>query len=244
MSVAQDRHVASISSRPAASARLTPRAPTADDPAAFTADIFTTEDGLPSGDFQPAARLVDAAGQGLGGDRAGPRDVRPEPRAPDRTPKPLVIEVAKVIEAGPHPPRGRVALAPPSGTSGSSMRSSPTGRVENPLPVPARRLRPAALGAGPRAPPRNTRTSGAGDYMFQVWGKDARGNVSGPVRPGLRDPARALADPVGPRARMRSPRWPPDTRAFSGGCACSQRRTQRARSHGGGAHRGARGLAG
>ncbi len=199
-------------------ARLTPRAPTADDSAAFAADLFTTEDGLPSGDFQPAARLVDAQGRVWAGTARGLAMFDPSRELSDRTPKPLVIEVAKVSKLGrtlrageslSHHERNlwfEYALLAYGGES----------RI---------RYRCQLVGFDPQAsdwtasPTKEYTNLGPGDYAFQVWGKDARGNVSGrspwPSRSGPH-PGR----PCGPWRSMGSSRSSPDTRAFSGGCAC------------------------
>jgi ligand-binding sensor domain-containing protein len=98
MSVAEDRERRVYLFTTRGVARLTPRAPAPGDPAPFAWEVFTTEDGLPSGDCQQSARLVDRRGRVWAGTARGLALLDPRLERPDRTPKPLLIESAALSD--------------------------------------------------------------------------------------------------------------------------------------------------
>ncbi len=161
-------------------ARLTPRAPSGDDDAPFSMDLFTTEDGLPGGDCQQSARHVDAAGRVWMGTAKGLAMFDPAREVPDRQPKPLRIEAARLSKSGralrdgdslSHAERDltfQYALLAYSGESRIRFRYQLTG------------FDPEPSDWSPAASKEYTNL-GAGAYAFKVWGRDARGNESGPA---------------------------------------------------------------
>ena len=160
--------------------RLTPRAATADDAAAFAAELFTVEDGLPSSDCQQLARFVDHQGRVWAGTARGLGMFDPRAERPDHSPKPLVIDSAALTD-GSRTLKGGESLAhwernlsftavllAYGGESRIRYRHQLVGF--DPLPSDW-----AASGS------KEYTNLGAGDYVFRVWGKDARGNLSGPM---------------------------------------------------------------
>jgi diguanylate cyclase (GGDEF)-like protein len=180
MGVAQDQKHRIYLTTTRGVARLSPRAPTPDDPARFSLDLFTTEDGLPSGDCQQAARLVDEQGRVWVGTARGLGMFDPRGEVPDRSPKPLVIEAARLSnpsrklrggESLSHTEQNlsfQYALLAYGGESRIRYRYQLFGFDAQPSDWTA-------------SPSKEYTNLGAGEYVFRVWGKDARGNVSGPV---------------------------------------------------------------
>jgi diguanylate cyclase (GGDEF)-like protein len=180
MSIAQDaqRRIYLCTTR--GISRLTPRRPTPDDPAPFSAELFTVDDGLPSGDCQPAARLVDAQGRVWAGTARGLAMFDPRREVADRAPKPLVVRAAvlsdraRTLRGGEtlsHAERNlsfEYALLAYGGEARIRYRHQLVG------------FDPAPSGWTPNAAKEYTNL-GAGEYVFQAWGRDARGNLSGPV---------------------------------------------------------------
>ena len=160
-------------------ARLTPRNPTADNPAAFAEDLFTTEDGLPSSDCQQGARLVDEHGRVWFGTARGLAMFDPREEQPDSTPKPLLIE-AKLSDDGRPLHAGKVLPYPERNItfSGALLAYGDESRI---------RYRYQLAGFDPHPSPwlasgvKEYTNLGAGKYRYLLWGRDARGNVSGPV---------------------------------------------------------------
>jgi diguanylate cyclase (GGDEF)-like protein len=160
-------------------ARLTPRQPTADNPDRFAEDLFATEDGLPSSDCQQGARLVDEHGRVWMGTARGLGMFDPRSERPDLTPKPLLIE-AELTDNGRKLRGGEVLSHTERNLtfSGALLAYNDESRI---------RYRYQLLGFDPH--PSTWLTSGdkeytnlgAGKYKYLLWGKDARGNVSGPV---------------------------------------------------------------
>jgi diguanylate cyclase (GGDEF)-like protein len=149
-----------------------------EDGPAFRADLFTAEDGMPSSDCQQAARLVDDEGRIWFGTARGLAMFDPRLEKPDRTPKPLVesgrlTKLGRSLVAGewlPHTARDiefEYALL--------AYRGEPHLRYRHQLV--GFDTEPSAWTASMSKEYTNL---GAGDYAFQVWGRDARGNVSGP----------------------------------------------------------------
>ncbi len=160
--------------------RLTPRQPTPADRSRFALEHFTVEDGLPSGDCQPAARLVDADGRVWMGTARGLAMFDPREERRDDTPKPLLIDRAELTDRSLRL-RGGESLSHRQGNlqfSGALLAYGGESRI---------RYRYQLAGFDPRPSPWSATRSkeytnlGAGNYSFRLWGRDARGNVSGPV---------------------------------------------------------------
>jgi diguanylate cyclase (GGDEF)-like protein len=161
-------------------ARLTPRTSTADDSSEFSVEIFTTEDGLPSGDCQQAARLVDELGRIWFGTARGLAMFDPRFEIPDRLPKPLVIETARLsnnqrkLNSGDSLSYAERNLS----FDAALLAYGSESRI---------RYRYQLIGFDPQPSKWSARGSkeytnlSAGNYSFNIWGRDARGNISGPA---------------------------------------------------------------
>ncbi len=166
-------------------ARLTRRLPTADDPAPFDVETYTTESGLPSMECNQGASMVDRAGRVWVGTAGGGAVFDPSREIVDRTPKRLVIERA-VVAPGGRTVRAGDSLAHDEGNIEleysllSYFREAET-RYRSQLVGLEREPTPWSSDA------RRTYTNlGRGEYCFRVWGRDWAGNVSGPVELSLR----------------------------------------------------------
>jgi diguanylate cyclase (GGDEF)-like protein len=160
--------------------RLTPRVPTDSDPAPFSAELFTTDDGLPSGDFQQSARLVDQDGRVWAGTAKGLAMLDPRRERLDRTAKPLLIESAslsdkrRVLRGGDelsHAERN-LTFSPALLAWGGEERIRYRYQLAGFDPQPSEWTASAV---------KEYTNLGAGAYVFRVWGRDAHGNVSGPA---------------------------------------------------------------
>ncbi|HEY6548586.1 MAG TPA: diguanylate cyclase, partial [Vicinamibacteria bacterium] len=185
MSVAQDHQGGIYLCTTRGIAWLLPRAPTEGDPAPFGVEVFTTDDGLPSGACQQSARHVDGKGRVWAGTARGLAMFDPQGKRPDRGPKPLVVDAALL---------GDVRRVLRDGDSLShAERNLSFAFALLAYGAEARiRYRYELVGFDPR-PSDWTASSvkeytnlGAGDYVFRAWGRDARGNVSGPASLGFR----------------------------------------------------------
>jgi diguanylate cyclase (GGDEF)-like protein len=161
-------------------ARLTPRAPTAEDPSVFASELFTIEDGLPSSDCQQLARFVDHHGRVWAGTARGLGMLDPRQERPDHAPKPLVIDTAalsdgtRTLLAGeslPYRERNLTFTAVLLAFGGES-RIRYRYQLAGFDPMPSDWVVSGT---------KEYTNLGAGDYVFQAWGRDARGNLSGPV---------------------------------------------------------------
>jgi diguanylate cyclase (GGDEF)-like protein len=161
-------------------ARLTPRKPTPTNPDHFAEELFTTEDGLPSSDCQQGARLVDAHGRVWFGTARGLAMFDPRTERPDNMPKPLQVDRAELSD-GSLLLRGGEKLSYTQRNvtfSAALLAYGDESRI---------RYRYQLAGFDPHpsewiaAKDKEYTNLGAGDYRFLAWGKDAHGNVSGPV---------------------------------------------------------------
>src|SRR5262249_41999200 len=73
-------------------ARLTPRAPTPEDPSEYSIYTFTMEDGLPGNECNQNGSMVDSLGRIWAGTISGAAVFDPSKEIEDRAPKPLYIE--------------------------------------------------------------------------------------------------------------------------------------------------------
>jgi ligand-binding sensor domain-containing protein len=159
-------------------ARLTPRAPTPDDPAELSAYVFTREDGLPSDECNAGASWVDSRGRIWVGMMGGAAVFDPAEEVIDTTPRPLLLSAALATGA---PLLPGAALRWDQNTVGfdfallSFFRERETQYRVELLGFDAS---PSAWTADARA--RYTNLP-AGAYTFQVWGRDHAGKVAGPA---------------------------------------------------------------
>jgi diguanylate cyclase (GGDEF)-like protein len=160
-------------------ARLTPRLATPDDPDRFTEDLFTTEDGLPSSDCQQGARLVDEVGRIWVGTAHGLAMFDPRSERPDHARKPLLIE-AELTDSGRILRDGEVLPYTDRNLTFSAalLAYGSESRIRYRYQLAGFDPHPSAwLASGVK----EYTNLGAGKYKYLLWGKDARGNVSGPV---------------------------------------------------------------
>lgn len=161
-------------------ARLTPRTPTPDDSSRFSVDLFTTDDGLLSSDCQESARLVDVHGRVWIGTAHGLAMFDPALELPDRLPKPLLIQTAKLSS-------GKRTLHGGESLSYSERNLSFESALLAYAGESRIRYRYQLVGFDPQPSEWTASGSkeytnlGAGTYTFQVWGRDARSNISGPT---------------------------------------------------------------
>lgn len=161
-------------------ARLTPRRPSAANPDSFSEDVFTSEDGLPSSDCQQGARMVDDHGRVWFGTARGLGMFDPRTEQADVLPKPLRIERAelsdhsRVLHGGESLSYSERNL----NFSVALLAYSAESRIRYRFQLAGFDPKPSEWAATSTKEYTNL---GAGDYQFKVWGKDARGNVSGPV---------------------------------------------------------------
>jgi signal transduction histidine kinase/CheY-like chemotaxis protein/ligand-binding sensor domain-containing protein len=159
-------------------ARLTPGA--ADNSSPFDIYTFTTEDGLPSNECNTGSSTMDDLGRIWAGTIGGVAMFDPAREVGDTTPKPLVVERAFL------PDQGR-ALA-----SGDSLAHDENHVLfEFALLSYFRgeetQYRAQLVGFDDEPsewsvePKRDYISLPPGEYRFAVWGRDALGNVSGPV---------------------------------------------------------------
>jgi len=149
------------------------------DPAGWTWDAFSQEDGLPANECLKGGLYRDSAGRVWVGTEEGPAwaDLRTTP--PDRTPKPLVLAAAvaggRPMEPGaqlPHSIRDvafEFRLLSGHREQDTLFRCSLEG-----LRAAPGDWSPDAAAHFPSLPP--------GDYTLAVWARDYAGNESGPIR--------------------------------------------------------------
>jgi diguanylate cyclase (GGDEF)-like protein len=160
--------------------RLRAREPTAAKPERFDADLFTTEDGLPSSDCQPSARVVDQDGRVWVGTARGVGRFDPRSEKPDVLPKPLVIDRAQLTDRSRLLHGGEALAYSEHNLTFASALLAYGGESRI-------RYRFQLSGFDPQ--PSDWTTTGvkeytnlgAGAYTFEAWARDARGNLSGPA---------------------------------------------------------------
>ncbi|HEV8268444.1 MAG TPA: histidine kinase dimerization/phospho-acceptor domain-containing protein, partial [Thermoanaerobaculia bacterium] len=161
-------------------ARLTERTPTKEDPAEYTVETFTLDDGLPNNECNGGSAMVDRFGRLWIGTQGGAALFDPAHEVKDDEKKPLLLE-------------GRVVSSSGRRLSSGETLSFRENHVvfQYALLAYAResetRYRTRLVGLDEKA---SDWTSDdkmeypalpAGSYEFQVFGRDARGNVTGPV---------------------------------------------------------------
>ncbi|MBP6703899.1 MAG: response regulator [Vicinamibacteria bacterium] len=164
-------------------ARLTPRAPTTDDPSPYEMYVFTTADGLPSAECNTGASMVDSQGRVWVGTIQGAAVVEPQASRPAR-PRPLRIE--RAVNARTYAPLTEGAsLAHDQGQLTFEFALLNLFRDED----TRYRTQLVGLDAEPSAWTADAKKEYTslpeGRYVFTVWGRDVSGAVSGPVRRGF-----------------------------------------------------------
>ena len=158
-------------------ARLTPHG---SDAGSFTTELFTTEDGLPSSDCQPRAAVVDPHGRIWMGTARGIAMFDPRTERPDSIAKPLWIDRAGLSD-GSLLLHGGETLSHAQRNltfSASLLAYGAESRIRYRYQLAGFDPEPSEWTASSEKEYTNL---GAGSYNFQLWGMDARGNVSGPV---------------------------------------------------------------
>ncbi|WP_437665133.1 ATP-binding protein [Sorangium sp. So ce1182] len=159
--------------------RLTPRAPTPDDPAELSAYTFTTDDGLPSNECNQNGSFVDSRGRLWAGTTGGLAVLDPAEEVLDAAPRPLVLD-ARAADGGLALARGATlrwdentvsfdyALLSFTHERSTRYRAQLVGFDAEP-------------GAWTAAPSARYTNLPAGGYTFQVWGRDHAGTLAGPA---------------------------------------------------------------
>ncbi len=160
-------------------ARLTPTDGDGRRPGSFTSFLFNTHDGLPLNEGNRGAVMRDPRGRIWVGTVGGAAVFDPSRERLDRTADPLLLEATLLSRNVPLQPGARLphdgnhvlfhfALLSFHDEDLTRYRTRLVGLDEGPSPwMPQSR--------------REYRTLPAGAYRFQVWGRDAAGNVTGPV---------------------------------------------------------------
>ncbi|WP_170229644.1 hybrid sensor histidine kinase/response regulator [Polyangium fumosum] len=161
-------------------ARLTPRAPTPEDPAAFSVYVFTREDGLPGDECNAGTASVDSRGRIWVGTTEGAAVFDPAEEVPEHAGGPLVFSSAWAAD-------GALALSPGVPLAWDQNTVSFEYALLNFLHERSTLYRTQMVGFD--AAPSAWTTDGkvrytnlpAGVYTFQVWGRDHAGVVAGPA---------------------------------------------------------------
>ena len=160
-------------------ARLTPRPGEGDGPESFTVFTFDTRDGLPLNEGNRGAVMMDPGGRIWVGTVGGAAVFDPATEQPDRSPDPLLLEATLASGGGAL----RAGARLPHDAAHVIFRFALLSFHDEELT----RYRTRLAGLDPEPSPwqagshREYRTLPAGEYRFQVWGRDAAGNVSGPL---------------------------------------------------------------
>lgn len=150
----------------------------------FSIYTYTTEDGLPSNECNFGASMIDSRGRIWVGTIGGAAVIDPNTERADREPKPLYIESA-LVSTGQEGVFQRL-------TDGQRLAYNSNSFIFEYVLVSMfregdTRYRTQLLGYDSRlsnwsADIKKEYTNlDAGDYTFQVWGKDYAGNITGPV---------------------------------------------------------------
>jgi diguanylate cyclase (GGDEF)-like protein len=160
--------------------RLTPRKPTKADASKFASELFTIEDGLPSGDCQQGARLVDEQGRVWMGTARGLAMFDPTQERVDPHAKPLLIDRAELADKSLQLHGGEVLDYRQRNLdfAGALLAFGGESRVRYRFQLQGFDAEPSEWTA---ANTKEYTNLSAGRYKFKLWGRDARGIVSGPV---------------------------------------------------------------
>ncbi len=160
-------------------ARLTPVAGGATGGPAFTVFTYDADDGLPLNEGNRGAMMADVAGRIWVGTVGGAAAFDPAAEQPDRTADPLLLEATLLPQGTALPPAARLPHDGSHVLFHFDLLSFHDGGLTQ------YRTRLVGLDARPSPwGPVNRREYGTlprGTYRFQVWGRDAAGNVTGPL---------------------------------------------------------------
>ncbi len=159
--------------------RLTLRAPTADDAAPFTIETMTTDDGLPSNEFNGGASYVDAEGRIWGGTVGGAAFFDPKGELPDVEPNRLFV-TAHLLASDRELARD-AELAHDEGSVGFSYALVTLFRGDDVRYRSELVGLDTAPGAWTSTARRDFTTLPAGGYTFRLWARDYAGRESAPV---------------------------------------------------------------
>jgi signal transduction histidine kinase/CheY-like chemotaxis protein/ligand-binding sensor domain-containing protein len=159
-------------------ARLTRRAATPADPSEYDIYVFTTQDGLPSAECNTGASMIDSKGRIWAGTIQGAAVLDPV-KAETPQPKPLRIERAVISKSG-------TALGDDASLAYDEGHVTFEFALMNFFRDEDSRYRTQLVGLDPEpsawtSDVKKEYTSlPAGSYVFNVWGRDVQGVVSGP----------------------------------------------------------------
>ncbi|MBI4750659.1 MAG: protein kinase [Acidobacteria bacterium] len=161
--------------------RLTPRLPTPDNPASYAVYTFSIENGLPGSEGNQGASLVDHQGRIWVGTTGGVAMLDPARAVDDRSPKPLYIErliINRTERRGSDQPFSLpytenslafdFALLSYFRETDTMYQVQLAGYDSQPTPWTS-------------ASTKEYTNLKAGDYIFNVWGRDSFGTIAGPV---------------------------------------------------------------
>src|SRR5262249_16932058 len=160
-------------------ARLTPRAPTPEDPSEYSIYTFTMEDGLPGNECNQNGSMVDSLGRIWAGKISGAAVFDPSKEIEDRAPKPLYIE--QIILNGIEKNIAKQALSYKENNVTFEFALLGFFRQKE------TRFQTQLVGFDAKPsdwtdkPERIYTNLGEGNYTFKVWGRDYAGNISGPI---------------------------------------------------------------
>ncbi len=161
-------------------ARLTRRAPTPDDPSPFHVRTFTTEDGLPSNEFNGGASFADDRGRIWAGTVSGVTFYDPSAEVDDEAPARLDLAPRLLRSGAVFAPNARLAYDESSLAFEYALVRLFRGTETR------YRTQLAGLDPGPSDwsvdAKREYTTLPEGAYVFNVWAKDFEGNVIGPMQ--------------------------------------------------------------
>ncbi len=160
-------------------ARLTPRAPTEDDPTPFGVYVFRTEDGLPSNEFNGGASMIDGLGRIWAGTPKGVAVFDPSREVDDTRSLPLYVRGTQLRDGALLGDNQTLRYNQNSLTFEYNLLSLFRGRDT--------RYRTQLIGLEENPSDwtpdfkRSFTALPTGSYVFRVWARDYRGTVSGPI---------------------------------------------------------------
>lgn len=149
-------------------------------PASATIESFTTADGLPGNECNFGASLIDTSGRVWAGTTRGAAIFDPSIATDDRIPKTIAFTEARALQAN-LPIDAKRALRHDQSDVLFAYRLLDPGRGDRALYRTQLVGSEKSPGEWGRAAERRFTGLPPGRYTFRVWGRDAGGNVSGPL---------------------------------------------------------------